>query len=34
MDSPDLSEALYALEAHHGDIGDMTIADLFAHCLS
>ncbi|WP_297295409.1 glucose-6-phosphate isomerase [uncultured Methylovirgula sp.] len=31
MDSPDLSEALYALEAHHGDIGDMTIADLFAH---
>jgi glucose-6-phosphate isomerase len=30
MDHPELSEALYALEAHHADIRDVTIADLFA----
>lgn len=30
MDHPELSEALYALEAHHADSRDVTIADLFA----
>ena len=29
MDRPQLSEALYALEAHHTDIRDVTIADFF-----
>ena len=31
MDRFDLSEQLYALEAHHADMGEVTIADLFAH---
>lgn len=30
MDRPEVSEALYALEAHRSDFRDVTIADLFA----
>ncbi|MGC2392622.1 MAG: glucose-6-phosphate isomerase, partial [Methylovirgula sp.] len=30
MDRSDLSEPLYALEAHRADMGEVTIADLFA----
>ncbi len=30
MDRPEVSEALYALEAHHADFRDVTIAEFFA----